>query len=44
MWQGKDETLLTHAISGDNAGGVDFNRDVTVGNRWAVELGEKTTG
>ena len=40
MWQGKDEPLLNHADAGDNTGGVDTNRDVTVGNRGAVELGK----
>ena len=40
MWQGKDETLLNHANSGDDAGGVGTNRTVTVGNRGAVEIGE----
>ena len=34
------ETLPTHANSGGNTGGVDSNRDVTVGNRGAVETGE----
>ena len=40
MWRSKDETLHTHAIYSDNAGGVDTNHDVTVGNRGAVEIGE----
>ena len=43
MWQGKDESLFTHGISGDNAGGVDFNHTCTVDNSGAVELGETTT-
>ena len=34
------ETLLCHAIYGDSDSGVDSNRDVTVGNRGAVEIGE----
>ena len=34
------EALPNHANAGDNAGGVDTNRDVTVGNRGAVEIGE----
>jgi hypothetical protein len=38
------EVLLFHANAGDDAGGVDTNYDVTVGNRGAVELGEQTTG
>ena len=29
--------LSCHTISGNNGGGVDINRDVTVDNRWAVE-------
>ena len=33
------ETLLNHADAGDNAGGVDTNRDVTLVNRGAVEIG-----
>ena len=40
MWQGKDETLLRHAISGDNTGGVDTNRYVALARRGAVEIGE----
>ena len=39
-----DETLLNHAISGDSAGGVDTNRDVSMDNHRAVELGEQITG
>ena len=38
MWQGKDETLHTHAISRDITGGVDTNYDVTVDSRGAVEI------
>ena len=34
------ETLLNHADAGDNAGGVDTNRDVTLVNRGAVAIGE----
>ena len=36
----EDETLLRHAKSGDNTGGVGSNRDFTVDNRGAVEIGE----
>jgi hypothetical protein len=36
----EDETLLRHTKSGDNTGGVGSNRDVTVGNRGAVEIDE----
>ena len=43
MWQGKDESLFNHANTGDNDSGVHPNRDVTVDNHRAVELGEKTT-
>ena len=43
MWRNKDESLFNHAIYSDSAGGVATNRDVTVGNRGAVEIGEKTT-
>ena len=39
----KDETLLNHANTGDNAGGVGTKRDASLDNRGAVELGEKTT-
>ena len=38
------ETLLNHAIYSDSAGGMDTNHDVTLDNRGAVEIGEKTTG
>ena len=34
------ETLLNHANSGDSTGGVGSNRDVTVDNHGAVELGK----
>jgi len=34
------EALLNHADAGDSTGGVDTNRDVTVDNRRAVEIGE----
>jgi hypothetical protein len=39
-----NETLHTHADTGDSDGGVGTSRDVTVDNRGAVEIGEKTTG
>ena len=39
-----NETLHTHANSGDDAGGVDSNHDVTLAHRGAVEIGEQTTG
>ena len=32
------EALLNHANSGDSTGGMDTNHDVTVDNRWAVEI------
>ena len=32
------EALLNHAMAGDNAGGVGFNRDVTLGSCGTVEL------
>ena len=38
-----NETLHTHAINSDSAGGVDSNSDGTLDNHWAVEIGEKTT-
>ena len=38
------EALPSHANTGDDAGGVYFNHDVTLGNRGAVEIGKKTTG
>ena len=40
MWQGKDEPLLKHGNTSDNAGGVGTNHDVTVDNRGAAEIGE----
>ena len=44
MWRSKDEPLLNHANSGDSTGGVGSNRDVTVDNRRAAEIGEQITG
>ena len=38
------ETLHTHAIYSDDAGGVDTNHTFTLDNRGAVEIGKKTTG
>ena len=35
----KDEPLLNHANTGDNAAGVDTNRDGTLARRGAVEIG-----
>ena len=37
------EALFCHARYGDNTGGVDTNRDVTLVNRGTVEIGEQTT-
>jgi len=38
------EALPSHVNAGDDAGGVDTNRDASLGNRGAVEIGETTTG
>jgi hypothetical protein len=39
VWQGKDETLLTHANTGNWAGGMDTDNNVALAGRWAVEIG-----
>jgi len=38
------EALPSHVNAGDNAGGVGSNRDASLDNRGAVEIGETTTG
>ena len=40
MFDSKDEPLSCHANFGDNAAGVDTNRDGTLAHRGAVETGE----
>ena len=44
VWRSKDEPLLNHANTGDNAGGVGSSYDVALAGSWAVETGKQTTG